>query len=186
MHAQSAQPQPHDDLTTRARAADPQALAQIYERYAPAIYRYIYFRIGEHAQAEDLCADVFVAMLEDVGRFEDRGKPISAWLYRIAHARTVDVVRRRQRHPQTPLDTWHGVDDGPEATVAELLLRQDLHHALHDLTPDQRQVLVLRFVHSLSILEVAQQIGRSAHAVKSLQHRALAKLSRRLQRPPTA
>jgi RNA polymerase sigma-70 factor (ECF subfamily) len=181
------QPQPApDDLTARAKQADPQAFAQIYERYAPAIYRYIYFRIGEHAQAEDLCADVFLAMLEDMGRYEERGRPISAWLYSIAHARTVDLVRRRQRHPQQPLESWLGACEGIEGLVADTLQHQELRQALTTLTPQQRQVLILRFVHQLSIQEAARQIGRSQHAVKSLQHRALHALSRHLQNPLTA
>src|SRR5258708_34060812 len=97
-----------NELVIRAKAGDHTAFAQIYERYAPAIYRYIYFRVGEAELAEDLQAEVFLRMLEGLHRYEDRGWPISAWLYRIARDRTIDIIRRRRNRQHVPVEAVGG------------------------------------------------------------------------------
>jgi RNA polymerase sigma-70 factor, ECF subfamily len=169
------------DLVVRAKAGDHGAFTQIYERYAAAIYRYIYFRVGEAELAEDLQAEVFLRMLEGIHRYEDRGWPISAWLYRIAHDRTVDTMRRRKKRQHVPLETWGGSCDGPESTVGIQLDYEELNRTLYDLTEDQRQVIILRFMSDMSIQEVATTLGRTEGSVKALQHRGLQSLARRLQ-----
>lgn len=168
------------DLVKRAKSGDHGAVTVIYERYAAAIYRYIYFRVGEAELAEDLQAEVFLRMLEGIHRYEERGWPISAWLYRIAHDRTVDTMRRRRTRKHVPLDTWGGSCDGPENVVSAQLDYEELNRTLGDLTSDQRQVILLRFMADMSVQEVAQTIGRTEGAVKALQHRGLQSLARRL------
>lgn len=160
------------DLISRARAADPQALAAIYERYAPGIFRYIYYRVGDVELAHDLQSDVFLRMLEGIERYEDRGWSIGSWLYRIAHARTIDSLRRRDRHPQTPLDDWDGAADGPDADLEGSLRSSALRRAMAKLGEGQRRVLLLRHVYGLSLEETARQMGRTVGSVKALQHRA--------------
>lgn len=165
----------------RARTGDQGAFAQIYERYATPIYRYIYYRVGEIELAEDLRSEVFLRMFEDLDRYEDRGWPLSAWLYRIAHDRTIDSVRRRKARPVVPLDDWTGVCEGPESTVDERIHREEVMRLLERLTHEQRQVIQLRFLSDLSIQEVAQRTGRSEGAVKALQHRGIQSLARMLE-----
>ena len=87
-------------------AADHHALGAIYERYAPGIFRYVYYRLGDPELARDIQSEVFLRMLEGIGSYEDRGWPIGAWLYRIAHARTGDALRRRGRQPNVPLEPF--------------------------------------------------------------------------------
>jgi RNA polymerase sigma-70 factor (ECF subfamily) len=169
------------ELVVRAKAGDHAAFTQIYERYAPAIYRYIYFRIGEAELAEDLQAEVFLRMLEGIHRYEDRGWPISAWLYRIAHDRTIDTIRRRRNRQQLPLESWGGMCDGPENSVSAQLEHEELKRTLNDLTEDQRLVIQMRFMGDMSIQEVANKLGRTEGSVKALQHRGLQSLARRLQ-----
>jgi RNA polymerase sigma-70 factor, ECF subfamily len=169
------------ELVVRAKSGDHGAFTQIYERYAPAIYRYIYFRVGEAELAEDLQAEVFLRMLEGIHRYEDRGWPISAWLYRIAHDRTVDTMRRRRNRQQVPLETWGGSCDGPESSVEVQLDHEELNRMLDDLTDEQRKVIQLRFMADMSIQEVAKTLGRTEGSVKALQHRGLQSLARRLQ-----
>ncbi|HWQ16200.1 MAG TPA: sigma-70 family RNA polymerase sigma factor [Roseiflexaceae bacterium] len=168
------------ELIYRAKAGDHGAVTQIYERYAPAIYRYIYFRVGEVELAEDLQADVFLRMLEGIHRYEDRGWPISAWLYRIAHDRTVDTMRRRRVRQHVPLETWGGACEGPESTVDERLDYEEIGRMMNELTDDQRQVIHMRFMADMSIQEVASRLGRTEGSVKALQHRGLQSLARRL------
>jgi len=169
------------DLILRAKAGDQAAWTQIYEHYAPKIYRYIYVRIGDAEVAEDLQADVFVRMLEGLHRYEDRGWPLSAWLYRIAHDRTIDCLRRQRRRQQEPLEAWTASYDGPEQGVGAQLVYDELRRSLGDLTDDQRLVIQLRFLVGLSIQDVAQHLGRTEGSVKALQHRGLHALARRLQ-----
>jgi RNA polymerase sigma-70 factor (ECF subfamily) len=172
------------ELILRAKAGEQEAWRQLYEQYAPAIYRYIYFRVDDVQLAEDLLADVFVRMFEGLHRYEDRGWPLSAWLYRIAHDRAVDSLRRRAYRQQVPLEAWNESVDGPEQSVGMRLAFEEVSGVLNELTDEQRQVIQLRFLEELSIQAVAQQLGRTEGSVKALQHRGLQALARRLQ--PTA
>lgn len=162
----------HHDIVRRAQAADPSALTAIYERYAPGIFRYIYYRVGDAELAHDIQSEVFLRMLEGIERYEDRGWSIGSWLYRIAHARTIDSLRRRHRHPQLPLDEWDAAADGPDEGLDASLRRSAVRRALGRLCESQRRVLLLRHVHGLSLEETARQMGRTIGSIKALQHRA--------------
>lgn len=168
----------HHDLIRRAQAADPIALAAIYERYAPGIFRYIYYRVGDIDLAHDIQSDVFVRMLESIERYEDRGWSIGSWLYRIAHARTIDSLRRRDRHPQTALDEWDAISAGPDEHLDGSLRQSALRRALGQLGESQRQVLLLRHIYGLSLEETACQLGRTVGSIKALQHRAHERVAR--------
>ena len=172
------------ELIQRAKAGEQEAWTQIYEHYAPAIYRYIYFRVGDAHLAEDIQADVFVRMIEGMHRYEDRGWPLSAWLYRIAHDRTIDSLRRSRHRQHVPLENWNDSCDGPEYSVGARLAHEELRGMLNELTDDQRMVIQLRFLAELPIQDVARQLGRTEGSVKALQHRGLHALARRLQPPP--
>src|SRR5436305_14750641 len=87
-----------------ARAGDPEAIGWLYERYFDRIYKYIYLKIGDATEAEDITEQVFLKMLEAIGTFKWQGSSFASWLFRIAHNQVVDHVRRNSRHPQVPLD----------------------------------------------------------------------------------
>ena len=167
-------------LVRRAKGGDSAAFAEIYERYAPKIYRYIYYRIGEVEAAEDACADVFLAMVEDFGRYEDRGWPLSAWLYRMARDRAIDLLRKRRTRQHIPLETWSGSWDGVARGVEQRLQYEEVARTLCELTAEQRAVIQLRFVEQQSVAEVAEQLGRTEGAIKALQHRGVQALARHL------
>jgi RNA polymerase sigma-70 factor (ECF subfamily) len=168
------------ELVILAKAGDHGAFTTIYERYAPAIYRYIFYRVGEAELAEDVQSDVFLRMLEGFHRYEDRGWPISAWLYRIAHDRTVDILRRRRNRQHVPLEDWGGCCEGPESTLDDKVDNEEILRMLNDLTDEQRQVIHMRFMGDMSIQEVASRLGRTEGSVKALQHRGLQSLARRI------
>jgi RNA polymerase sigma-70 factor, ECF subfamily len=170
------------EVVRRAQAADPHALSAIYERYGPGIYRYIYFRVGDAEVARDLQADVFLRMLEGIGAYEDRGWSIGSWLYRIAHDRTIDNLRRTKRQPLTTLEDWSEACSGPEDDLERNTRRDLVRRALNQLPELQRQVLTLRFLYDLSLQDTAIQMGRSIGSIKALQHRAQQALARLL--PP--
>jgi RNA polymerase sigma-70 factor (ECF subfamily) len=172
------------DLIARARRGDHEALTTIYEHYGPLLYRFILYRVGDAQLAEDLQADIFVRMLEDLPRYEDRGWKLSAWLYQIARDRIVDVWRRRNRHPAVRLSDWHGYDESLEHEAETRLLYDEVNRSLGMLTPEQRDVLHMRFQLEMPIVAVAREMERTPAAIKSLQYRAVRALSELLCSEP--
>ncbi len=172
-------------MVARAKKRDSEAVTWIYEHYAPRLRRYVASRIGDPVQAEDICSDVFVRMLESIERYEDRGWPFSAWLYRIAYARMIDILRQSRRRPLVSLDEHDpGSCDSFDETVLDRLAYLELQDMMCVLTNDQRTVLQLRFDEQCSLAEVAQSLGRTVGSVKALQHRGLARLAEELAQQP--
>jgi RNA polymerase sigma-70 factor (ECF subfamily) len=164
-------------LLERAREHDPQALAEIYDAYAESIYRYLYRFLGDPAQAEDLTSEVFIKLLQVLDTRRAPRERLQGWLYRVAHNLAVDWYRKQAREAHTPLRE-ELVSDGssPAALVEARLNQQQLRTAIAQLTPDQQQVIVLRFGEGYKIAEVAHLVGKSEGAVKVLQHRAVKRL----------
>lgn len=139
----------------------------MFEREHPMVFRSVFAQVGESVIAEDITAQVFLEAVEGIGRYRERGRPITAWLLTIARHRTTDWFRKKHREvgdmPETAVD-------GPEASLEVAVA------ALRMLTPEQREVVHLRFVEDLSIEDVARLTRRTPGAVKAMQHRALARL----------
>jgi RNA polymerase sigma-70 factor (ECF subfamily) len=172
-------------IIARAKAGDADAIGQLYERYAPQVHRYIASRLGDPVLAEDVCSDVFVKMLEGLDRYEDRGWPFSAWLYRIAYARTMDMLRQARRRPSVPLDeSAPQALEPPDEAVISRIAYHELQSVMRILTRDQRLVLHLRFDEDRSLAEIAESLGRTVGSVKALQHRGLARLAEALADHP--
>ena len=172
----------HDQVHLRpARTGDPAALAAVYDEYHPPIYRYIYRLIGEVEIARDLTSEVFRCFLQAIRNGGGPERHLSAWLYRTAHNAVVDHYRRRERQQHLPLDEGlvSAADDPAEMAERRRSAAQ-VRAALQHLTPDQQQVIVLKFLEELSNEEVAAILEKPVSAVKSLQHRALAALHRHL------
>jgi RNA polymerase sigma-70 factor (ECF subfamily) len=170
-------PEPLDDMTLAKLAGeDMQAFGQLYERHVRRIYNYIYYRTGNHHDAEDLTARVFQRALRHVGTFEDKGVPFTAWLYRIAHNLVANWHRDRSRRPVVPLDRHVAVSevgDHPEIEAIAGEERSLLLKAVQDLPDDRQQLLILKFVERMSNAEIGQVMGRTEGAIKSLYHRTL-------------
>jgi RNA polymerase sigma-70 factor, ECF subfamily len=172
-------------LIARAKAGDADAIGCLYERYAPQIQRYIMARLHDPVLAEDVCGDVFVKVLEGIDRYEDRGWPFSAWLYRIAYARTVDVLRQARRRPSVPLDeATIGAIEPPDETIMSRVSYHEIRNIMGVLTRQQQLVLRLRFDEDRSLAEIAQSLGCSVGSIKALQHRGLARLAQALAAQP--
>jgi len=170
------------DLLRRARAFDEDALAQVYDKFYAPIYRYVYHHLGDVRTAQDLTGEVFRRFLEALREGRGPRRHLQAWLYRVAHNLVVDELRRFQHRDHLPLDAARTVasEVDPEEQAEIHLARERARAALNRLTPDQRQVIILRFLEGLSINEVAHIVGKPAGAVKALQHRALNALRRHL------
>ena len=162
-----------DRLLIEAAQADPARFLEVYERYVGRIYAFVSRRTGNRAAAEDITSQVFEQALRTIGRFEWRGVPVSAWLFRIAANALTDYWRERAR----------GTDDAPvdmpQAGELEHIERRiTLYQHVEQLQELQRRVIQMRFIEEKSIREVAAALGRSEGAVKQLQLRALENLRR--------
>jgi RNA polymerase sigma-70 factor (ECF subfamily) len=159
----------------------PESFGEIYERYHAGVYKYIFYRVGDQSLAEDLTMEVFVKAIEAIDTYNYRGVPFSAWLYRIASNLVIDYFRRQPVRPELTLEEkLVAAGDGSSEKLETAFSHQELQRALSELTDDQQQVIVLKFADGLSNYEVAQILGKTEGAVKSLQHRALASLGRTL------
>jgi RNA polymerase sigma-70 factor, ECF subfamily len=173
--------EPESVIIARAKSGDAEAISKLYERYAPQVRRYVAMRLGDPLLAEDVCSDVFVKVLEGLDRYEDRGWPFSAWLYRIAYARTMDMLRQARRRPSVPLDERSsGSLEPPDDAILSQIAYHEIKGEMHVLTNDQRLVLSLRFDEDRSLAEIAQSLGRSVGSIKALQHRGLTRLAEAL------
>jgi len=155
-------------LRIEAAQKDPSRFAELYEEHFERVYVFVLRRVRDRHVAQDLTADVFHQALANLKRFEWRGAPFAAWLYRIAANEIADHFHRTSR--ERPASPPSGVSNGEMATVEQRAL---LFRLVDRLPADQRRVVVMRFGEGRSIREVAQQLERSEGAVKQLQWRAL-------------
>jgi len=164
----------NERLLIEAAQQDPARFAELYESNFERVYAYLLRRVGSREEAEDLTADVFHQALVSIGRFEWRGRPFVAWLLGIASNVLRDRWQRVTKLPELPLEPEEirGADDGIER-------RALLFQLIESLPPDQRLVIVRRFVEQRSIREIAQELARSEGAIKQLQLRALQTLRSR-------
>jgi RNA polymerase sigma-70 factor, ECF subfamily len=165
-------------IVDAAKAGDERALSELYQLYFPRVYRYILARTGNSYDAEDLAEEVFIKVLEAIGRFQWREAPFSAWLFRIAHNAVISQRRKETaRGRSAPLnDGMAGDTAGPEELVETRLVLNDVMDAARQLPEAQRQVIAYRFGAGLSVAETARAMGKGEGNVKVIQHKAIAKL----------
>lgn len=196
---------PEADLVRRAKARSQEAWTEIYERSHPKLFRYVMARVGDRDLAEDLTATVFLEALKSIDSYTSRGRPLLAWLYRIARNVVNYHHRSRSRKessqallvaPTRVLSQFlsarrlsnlstSGMPPTGEASEAadpaSIVERWDLREAIGHLSGDQREVVVLRYFVGLTTPEVARVLGKHERAVYSLQTRAIKSLRRHLR-----
>jgi RNA polymerase sigma-70 factor (ECF subfamily) len=173
---------PEDELLTRARQGDREAFGDLYERHLDAIYRYVFYRVEDAADAEDLTETVFLKAWNALAGYRPGEVPFSAWLYRIAHNAIIDRHRTRKAH--LPLDAQTMLADNLDSPEDQLDLKQRVEalvKAMRRLRPTHQQVLTLRFIGGLSHAETGRVLRRSEAAVRVLQHRALSELREQMK-----
>jgi RNA polymerase sigma-70 factor (ECF subfamily) len=167
-----------------ARRREPAAITRIYTAYAPALFRFFMAAVGDRPTAEDLTGDVFKSAIEGLPRFCGPVEALGGWLFQIAHHDLSDYRRRQARNLVQPLDdlleevALAGEAIDPEELALERVEGDRMLAALRQLTSDQREVLLLRLVADLTAPQVAGILHKSTEAVKALQHRGLASLTR--------
>jgi RNA polymerase sigma-70 factor (ECF subfamily) len=172
------------DLVQRAQRGDRSALEELYLLHFDRIYSYLHMSVGSRHDAEDLTTQTFVKMLEAIGRFRWRAVPFSAWLFRIAHNLAMDHFRSSKRcQPEEEIgESFLGEESSAEDQALTSIGEAGMLELIERLSPEQRQVLTLKFVFRFSNGEVASILDKSEGAVKSLQHRALASLQKHVTR----
>lgn len=165
-------------LLIEAAQKDPARFGELYENNFARVYAYIVRRVRDRSEAEDLTSEVFHSALAGLPRFEWRGAPFAAWLFKIASNAIIDRGKRAGNQPQPAIPELSAQD--PLEIDDEIELRAQLYQLVERLPMDQRRVVSMRFSEQKSIKEIASELGRSEGAVKQLQFRALEKLRAQL------
>lgn len=168
-------------LVKKAKERDPDAFGKLYDEYVDQIFRYIYYKVGNFADSQDLTGQAFLKAFENIDSFEVRDVAFSSWLYRISHNLVVDYFRRESKRESVPIDEQPQMPSNRGNPVDQVMADLDserLYKALHKLTHNQREVIVLKFIDNLSNSQVAEIMGISVGAVKSTQKRGLLSLNR--------
>jgi len=172
-----------EDLAVALAALDPRAWRQLFDEQYQRVYNYALVRTGNLADADDIAASVFVEAVKGIRGFNYRGTPVAAWLFRIAHNETVDLLKRRQRTQAESIDV---AEASRQLAATDAFAVSDEWREVRDgigaLKPEHRDVLMLRLVEGRSVAEVAAMLGKSEGAIKVTQMRALQSLRGKLGR----
>jgi RNA polymerase sigma-70 factor (ECF subfamily) len=170
-------------LVELARSGDSEAFGLLYDHYHTSVYRFLYYRVGSVALAEDLTSETFFRALRSMGSFRWQGKDFGAWLMTIARNLTADhykAGRTRLEYATEDMGAHDSATEGPETSVLASLTNDALLSALKELPTEQQECLIMRFLQGLSIAETAKVLGRSDGAVKQLQLRGVRNLAKLL------
>jgi len=170
------------ELVARGQQGDRDALEELYLIHFDRIYSYLHVSVGNRHDAEDLTTQTFLKMLEKIGSFKWQSAPFSAWLFRIAHNLAMDHFRARRRwQPEEEVPEQPGEEEPSAELVAmQTIGRESMLKLIDRLSPEQQQVLTLKFVFNLQNAEVAAILDKTEGAIKSLQHRALVSLQKQI------
>lgn len=174
-------------LLERAQTTgDPTAYDGLYLLFADRVFRYLLARVNDADLAEEMTAQVFLQLIQKVGRYriapKDNATIFAAWLYRLAHNKMIDILRKLRRNSHVGIEYAERVAeyDSPIDAIEEQIDFEQLLSKLQMLNEQQRQVIVLRFLEGYSIAETAEILQKSEGAIKALQHRSLENLRRLL------
>ena len=166
-----------DNDKTGTRKLNEANLARLYEEYYDKIARYVYTHIGDRSEAEDIAGEVFLKALESLKSYKERGIPMQAWLFRIAHNLMVDYLRKAVKRKTVSIDTVEIASDiDPVTSVEKSMELEQLTKAMEQLTWEQGEVLRLRFFGELTSKETGSILKKSDGAVREMQRAALEKL----------
>jgi RNA polymerase sigma-70 factor, ECF subfamily len=169
------------NLVERAQAGDAEAFAKLYDLNVARVYRYVYYHLGNQADAEDVTQQTFLQAWRSVRTYKPGPSPLIAWLLTIAHNTAVSLRRRTKdetRFEVEPAATHRWSD--PEAQALSRYDRLAVRRAILQLRPDQQQVILLRFLEQLDYEQIAAALGKREGNIRVIQHRALIELRRLL------
>jgi len=167
-------------LVRAVQNGDGEAFGKLYDRYVDQIFRFIYYRVNDRALAEDFTSETFLRALRRISTINYQGRDIGAWFMTIARNIVFDhtkSARFRLEMVTGELVETDTAEDGPEAAVLAHLTNTRLLAAVNELGEEQKECIVLRFLHGLSVAETAAVMGKNDGAIKALQHRAVKRLA---------
>jgi RNA polymerase sigma-70 factor (ECF subfamily) len=177
------QPPNEQELITQAQRGDEGAISLLYETHVDAIFEYIRYRVDSKSTAEDLTSEVFLRMVRGLTKYQDRGVPFRAWLFRIAANLIIDHYRQRKKGDDALLlDEYESDDADPLDRLAHSEDQLRLHLAIRALPEAYQDLLLLRFVEDLPHTEIATIMNKSADALRAMQYRALKALAEQFER----
>ena len=172
-------------LVNKARTGDKDALTELYGVFREKIYRYVFFKCGNHADAEDITNEVFLRMIQSIANFQWKGIGFSSWLFKIASNLVIDYYRNKSRRNIESIEDRDYIGETNWEQISEFLDNRDLFHAIYkdtdDLTDLQKEVVNLRFIGDLSLKETAEAMSKNVNSVKAIQHAAIKKLKEKVQ-----
>ena len=151
-------------------------LVGLYDEYYRKIAHYAYVRIGNRPEAEDIAGEVFLKALNSLGSYQERGIPMQAWLFKIAHNLVVDHLRGAKKFSAAPIETQESNSEDPSVEAERNIEIERVKMAMSRLSKEQREVVALRFFGGLTSKEVASILKKSDGAVREMQHAAIEKL----------
>lgn len=174
-----------ETLVNKARTGDKDALTKLYGVFREKIYRYVFFKCGNHADAEDITNEVFLRMIQSIANFQWKGIGFSSWLFKIASNLVIDYYRNKSRRNIESIEKRDYIGETNWEQISEFLDNRDLFHAIYkdtdDLTDLQKEVVNLRFIGDLSLKETAEAMSKNVNSVKAIQHAAIKKLKEKVQ-----
>ncbi len=176
-----------ENLVSGAISGDASAFGALYDRYQPAIYRFVALKVGRREDAEDITHQVFLRAWQSIRQYEGRGYPFSSWLYRIARNQIVDFYRAHREHADIEdVESTLLMEDTTAETIDFKADIARVRAAMLELRADYQDVIILRFIEERSLEETAVSLSRSVGATKVLQHRALRHLRTLLDDPESS
>ncbi|HPO05497.1 MAG TPA: RNA polymerase sigma factor [Candidatus Gracilibacteria bacterium] len=163
-------------LVEKSQAGDSSAFAELYDLLIDEIYRFIYYKTNQKELAEDLCAETFIKVWQNLDKYQNQGQNFSAWVYRIAHNITMDYFRQNK----TILEELDEVDilsaEDPRQETENFFNQQILQKAIQNLPDMQKEAIILKYINDLSNVEIAKVLDKSETAVRVLLSRGITKL----------
>ena len=173
-----------EGLVERAKAGDRTAFAALYRTYLPVIYKFLFYRVGNKSQTEDMTAEVFLRALRKIGDFTWTGADFGAWLLRIARNLVLDEAKSSRARLEVLNDEMPeesaGAAETAESAVLENLTNEEVYKAIKKLRPDQQEIITMRFLQGMNVSDVARVMGKKEGTVRTLQFRGLKALEKLL------
>ncbi len=170
-------------LIQRAISGDTDAFGKLYDMYVDRVYKHLYYRVGNIADAEDLTQQVFLKAWQAIGRYKKTASPFLAWLMTISHNLVVDYYRTKKDKAYLEAEvTANDLASSPEGIAEARYVQQQLRRVILQLPGEQQQVVLLRFIEGFRYAEIAAVLGKSEGAIRVILHRALVKLRHILEK----
>lgn len=171
-----------DPLIKCAVGGDAEAFGRLYDMHVERIYRHVYYRVGNIADAEDLTQQIFLKAWQAIGRYKKTSSPFLAWLMRISHNLIIDFYRSRKDKVYLDSEiTANDSDSSPERVAEAEFDQQQLRRTILQLPGEQQKVILMSFIEGFTYDEIASSLGKSKGAIRVILHRALKKMRHMLE-----